>query len=139
MLAFASSWALRNPFTRPIAEAIRGVSRDIGGALSAAAGGPDNNGQCGSEELDDWADELDNSRDPPLTFPDWNDPEEFDSWGGPGYNSSILTARPIVGVVAIPGGPAPEGWSYIAASYVKFLEQGGVRVAPILYDESRER
>lgn len=41
------------------------------------------------------------------------------------------------GVVAIPGGPAPQGWSYIAASYIKWLEQGGLRVAPIFFDEPK--
>lgn len=42
-----------------------------------------------------------------------------------------------VGVVAIPGGPAPDGWSYISASYIKFLEMSGVRVAPIFFDEHK--
>jgi gamma-glutamyl hydrolase len=33
-----------------------------------------------------------------------------------------------------PGDPAPKNKSYIAASYVKFVESGGARAVPILYD-----
>lgn len=36
------------------------------------------------------------------------------------------------------GDPAPEGHSYIAASYIKFLESAGARVAPILNDMPKE-
>ena len=44
--------------------------------------------------------------------------------------------RPIIGVLSQPGDPAPPGQSYIAASYVKWLESAGARVVPILYDMS---
>lgn len=37
-----------------------------------------------------------------------------------------------------PGDPAPEGQSYIAASYIKFLESAGARAVPILYDAPPE-
>ncbi len=36
-----------------------------------------------------------------------------------------------------PGNPAPKNQSYIAASYVKFIESGGARAVPILYDAPR--
>lgn len=35
-----------------------------------------------------------------------------------------------------PGPPGPEGSSYIAASYVKWIEAAGARVIPIFYDET---
>lgn len=38
-----------------------------------------------------------------------------------------------------PGEPAPDGQSYIAASYVKWLESAGARVVPILYDMTKEQ
>ncbi|GFR43452.1 hypothetical protein Agub_g4535 [Astrephomene gubernaculifera] len=42
--------------------------------------------------------------------------------------------RPIIGILSQPGDPAPDGQSYIAASYVKWLESAGARVVPIFYD-----
>ncbi|KDD74766.1 hypothetical protein H632_c1088p1, partial [Helicosporidium sp. ATCC 50920] len=45
-----------------------------------------------------------------------------------------LNVRPIIGVVAQSGRPAPEGHTYIAASYIKFVESAGARVIPILPD-----
>ncbi|KAG2439450.1 hypothetical protein HXX76_004805 [Chlamydomonas incerta] len=42
--------------------------------------------------------------------------------------------RPIIGILSQPGDPAPAGQSYIAASYVKWLESAGARVVPIFYD-----
>ncbi|RMZ57383.1 hypothetical protein APUTEX25_004217 [Auxenochlorella protothecoides] len=42
--------------------------------------------------------------------------------------------RPIIGVVSQEGDPAPKGHTYIAASYIKFLEAAGARVIPILAD-----
>ncbi|KAL3132824.1 hypothetical protein ABBQ38_006749 [Trebouxia sp. C0009 RCD-2024] len=42
--------------------------------------------------------------------------------------------RPLIGVLSQPGEPAPEGMSYIAASYVKFVEMAGGRAVPIEYD-----
>eukprot|EP00887_Chlorella_sp_A99_P003173 scaffold9.g3173.t1 len=45
-----------------------------------------------------------------------------------------LNLRPLIGVLTQSGDPAPEGQSYVAASYVKFLESAGARVVPILCD-----
>lgn len=47
--------------------------------------------------------------------------------------------RPIIGILSQPGEPAPDGQSYIAASYVKWLESAGARVVPILYDMTKEQ
>mmetsp|Transcript_104082 Transcript_104082/g.293503 ORF Transcript_104082/g.293503 Transcript_104082/m.293503 type:complete len:335 (+) Transcript_104082:201-1205(+) len=50
--------------------------------------------------------------------------------------------RPIIGILTQPFGTesgtnaSAEGISYIAASYVKLVESGGARVAPIYYDSS---
>ena len=45
-----------------------------------------------------------------------------------------LNNRPIVGVLTQPtdGDMSAYGSSYIAASYVKYLEGGGARVVPVL-------
>ncbi|EFJ53180.1 hypothetical protein VOLCADRAFT_102798 [Volvox carteri f. nagariensis] len=48
--------------------------------------------------------------------------------------SNEANLRPIIGILSQPGDPAPEGESYIAASYVKWLESAGARVVPIFYD-----
>ena len=45
--------------------------------------------------------------------------------------------RPLVGVVAQSGSPAPEGHTYIAASYIKFVEASGARAVPILEGSTR--
>lgn len=45
-----------------------------------------------------------------------------------------LNNRPLIGVLTQPGEPAPGGHSYIAASYVKFIESAGARVVPIQFD-----
>ncbi|KAK9816035.1 hypothetical protein WJX74_001849 [Apatococcus lobatus] len=42
--------------------------------------------------------------------------------------------RPLIGIVSEPGGPSPEGYSYIAGSYVRFIESAGARAVPIPYD-----
>ncbi|KAL6838568.1 hypothetical protein ACP4OV_031624 [Aristida adscensionis] len=55
--------------------------------------------------------------------------------------------RPVIGVVTHPGDGtyemrtyrADSGASYIAASYVKFVESGGARVIPLIYNEPEER
>ncbi|KXZ51986.1 hypothetical protein GPECTOR_10g1008 [Gonium pectorale] len=47
--------------------------------------------------------------------------------------------RPIIGILSQPGDPAPDGQSYIAASYVKWLESAGARVVPIFYDMMPEQ
>jgi len=49
-----------------------------------------------------------------------------------------LNLRPLIGIVSQGGEPAPDGSSYIAASYVKFVEAAGARAVPILHDMSRE-
>ncbi|GAB4816247.1 hypothetical protein N2152v2_003293 [Parachlorella kessleri] len=49
-----------------------------------------------------------------------------------------INLRPIIGVLSQPGDPAPKGHSYIAASYVKFLESAGARVVPVLPDMPRD-
>lgn len=52
-----------------------------------------------------------------------------------------MNLRPIVGVVAQPLGKeslADDGKSYIAASYVKYLEMAGARVVPIQYNAPAE-
>lgn len=55
--------------------------------------------------------------------------EEKDSIGNP---------RPLIGILSQYGSPAPEGYSYIAASYVKFAEASGSRVVPLLVDDDVE-
>jgi hypothetical protein len=45
-----------------------------------------------------------------------------------------LNLRPLVGIVSQGGEPAPEGHSYIAASYIKFVSAAGARAVPILHD-----
>ncbi|KAK9823907.1 hypothetical protein WJX72_006292 [[Myrmecia] bisecta] len=47
---------------------------------------------------------------------------------------SVRNNRPLIGVLSQPGEPAPKGYSYIAASYVKMIESAGGRVVPIQYD-----
>jgi gamma-glutamyl hydrolase len=57
--------------------------------------------------------------------------------GGSGSRSgskATLNERPIIGILTEPGSPAPKDGSYIAASYVKWIEAAGARVVPILYD-----
>ncbi len=46
-----------------------------------------------------------------------------------------VNLRPIVGVMAQPSKDVPEGkTSYVAASYVKFVEGSGARVVPVRFD-----
>ncbi|CAL4894440.1 unnamed protein product [Urochloa decumbens] len=52
--------------------------------------------------------------------------------------------RPVIGIVTHPGDGTYEmrthgPGSYIAASYVKFVESAGARVVPLVYDEPEER
>ena len=42
--------------------------------------------------------------------------------------------RVIIGVLSQPSDPSGPGESYIAASYVKFLEASGARVVPFVHD-----
>ncbi|KAL0306599.1 UNVERIFIED_CONTAM: Gamma-glutamyl hydrolase 1 [Sesamum radiatum] len=52
--------------------------------------------------------------------------------------------RPIIGILSHPGDGASgrlnnaTNASYIAASYVKFVESGGARVIPLIYNEPPE-
>jgi gamma-glutamyl hydrolase len=52
----------------------------------------------------------------------------------PASSSAELNLRPLVGILSQGGDPAPKGSSYIAASYVKFVEAAGARAVPILHD-----
>ncbi|KAK9908388.1 hypothetical protein WJX75_007144 [Coccomyxa subellipsoidea] len=52
-------------------------------------------------------------------------------------NSTKLNDRPLIGILSQPGNPAPGNQSYIAASYVKFVESAGARAVPIPYDAPR--
>jgi gamma-glutamyl hydrolase len=52
--------------------------------------------------------------------------------------------RPVIGIVTHPGDGTYERrthgpGSYIAASYVRFVQSAGARVIPLLYDEPEER
>jgi hypothetical protein len=49
-----------------------------------------------------------------------------------------LNLRPLVGILSQSGTPAPRGQTYIAASYVKFVEAAGARAVPIMQDMSRD-
>ncbi|KAI9083634.1 hypothetical protein K1719_034576 [Acacia pycnantha] len=55
-----------------------------------------------------------------------------------------LYYRPVIGIVAHPGDGASGRLSnattasYIAASYVKFVESGGARVIPLIFNEPSE-
>lgn len=55
---------------------------------------------------------------------------------------SLQNTRPIIGILSQPSSwPKifdPDEFSYIAASYVKFLEAAGARVIPLKYDMSRQ-
>lgn len=56
-------------------------------------------------------------------------------------NQQQLNQRPIIGVLAqenLPGDPFARGSSYIAASYVKYLEGSGARVVPIRINRTEE-
>ncbi|XP_039971601.1 zgc:171566 [Xiphias gladius] len=66
-------------------------------------------------------------------------------WCGPlpcaAGRSRRLNNRPIVGVLAqenLPGDQFAQGSSYIAASYVKYLEGAGARVVPIRINRTEE-
>ncbi|KAJ6776190.1 PROTEASE FAMILY C26 GAMMA-GLUTAMYL HYDROLASE, partial [Salix koriyanagi] len=55
-----------------------------------------------------------------------------------------LNYRPVIGILSHPGDGASgrlnnaTNASYIAASYVKFVESAGARVIPLIYNEPRE-
>lgn len=50
----------------------------------------------------------------------------------------LVNERPIIGILTQPGEPAPKGYSYIAASYIKWIEAAGARVIPIMYDMTEQ-
>lgn len=54
------------------------------------------------------------------------------------HHHAKLNLRPLIGILSQGGEPAPKGHSYIAASYVKFVEAAGARAVPILHDMSPE-
>lgn len=55
-----------------------------------------------------------------------------------------LNFRPVIGILSHPGDGASgrlnnaTNASYIAASYVKFVESAGARVIPLIYNEPEE-
>ena len=57
-----------------------------------------------------------------------------------GAMAAVVNNKPIIGIVTQPNeyGWPDKGLSYIAASYVKYAEAGGVRVVPIFYNGSTE-
>ncbi|XP_029990345.1 gamma-glutamyl hydrolase isoform X2 [Sphaeramia orbicularis] len=61
--------------------------------------------------------------------------------GGAAARSQQLNYRPVIGVLAqenLPGDQFAQGSSYIAASYVKYLEGAGARVVPIRINRTEE-
>ena len=50
----------------------------------------------------------------------------------------VITNRPLIGILSQPGDPATGRDSYIAASYVKFVEASGARVVPFFHDAPTE-
>lgn len=44
---------------------------------------------------------------------------------------------PVIGILSQDSGQYNPGSSYIAASYIKFIESAGGRVVPILYQTSK--
>ncbi|XP_034562236.1 gamma-glutamyl hydrolase [Notolabrus celidotus] len=57
----------------------------------------------------------------------------------PFYSSATRNDRPIIGVLAQEvRSPKPNQNSYIAASYVKFLESAGARVVPVMINQTVE-
>ncbi|MBN3305831.1 gamma-glutamyl hydrolase [Amia ocellicauda] len=59
----------------------------------------------------------------------------------PALSSLLPNDRPIIGILAqenIPGYPHAQGTSYIAASYVKYLEAAGARVVPVRINLTEE-
>ena len=55
--------------------------------------------------------------------------------------SAVATDTPVIGILTIPSpvtGHPPGNYSYLPASYVKYMESAGARVIPIPYDASPE-
>ena len=68
--------------------------------------------------------------------------EPVDIYEYPEYSKFFVNNRPIVGILTQPSAWPhlynPEEYSYLATSYVRFLEESGVRVVPIKYNENEE-
>jgi gamma-glutamyl hydrolase len=58
--------------------------------------------------------------------------------GGLDHHKGYKTMRPLIGILSQGGPPGPSGSSYIASSYIKFVESAGARAVPILVDMSME-
>lgn len=56
----------------------------------------------------------------------------------PETNHSRLNNRPLIGILTQRDDPARGKDSYIAASYVKFVESAGARAVPIFCDMPKE-
>nr|XP_040023061.1 uncharacterized protein LOC120811609 isoform X2 [Gasterosteus aculeatus aculeatus] len=55
------------------------------------------------------------------------------------YSSATRNNRPVIGILAQEiRVPKPNQTTYVAASYVKFLESGGARVVPVMLDQTLE-
>ena len=69
-------------------------------------------------------------------------PKKYISHSSPDKEQQELNNRPIIGILAQECQPYfPEeicSTSYIAASYVKYIESGGARVVPVLIDQPEE-
>jgi len=82
--------------------------------------------------------------------------QRWSSSSASGGEAAVVNSRPLVGILSQPGDgmeysltsdwnamgekPLPPNYttSYIAASYVKFVEAGGGRVVPLIYNEPEE-
>ncbi|XP_074549758.1 gamma-glutamyl hydrolase [Halichoeres trimaculatus] len=63
----------------------------------------------------------------------------FCLWIFAGISSAARNDRPIIGVLAQEvRSPKPNQTSYIAASYIKFLESAGARVVPVMINQTLE-
>lgn len=54
------------------------------------------------------------------------------------HHRGYKTMRPLIGILSQGGPPGPKDTSYIAASYIKFIESAGARAVPILVDMNPE-
>ncbi|KAL0399491.1 UNVERIFIED_CONTAM: Gamma-glutamyl hydrolase 1 [Sesamum radiatum] len=79
---------------------------------------------------------------PPIVLPCWDCPPRKVPVCPP--PDPKVNYRPIIGILSHPGDGASgrlnnaTNASYIAASYVKFVESGGARVIPLIYNEPPE-
>jgi gamma-glutamyl hydrolase len=55
------------------------------------------------------------------------------------FAETSLNMRPIIGILAQPYQSDNSPYSYIAASYVKYVESAGARVVPIFYNSTQEQ